>query len=214
MTKKPKKRNRKKRQIYTGVLSEPGPRRLRLPISFWLAPHTFFGDRPAKQIKDEVEREIAPDAKNLLLLMDHYGIGRERKDCWRLLAFALARDHVPAFRNPPIKGRPKSDIDKLEVYVAVNKKRASNKRFSVSQAIEFVQKQIYPGVASKTVAGWYYDAVSAVEARSRGSIETRKLDELHRNWSLTRPRDSIETRKLDELHKDWALSQDRKRNAK
>jgi hypothetical protein len=188
MTKKPQKRKRKKRQIYSGALAEPGHSRLRLPLEGRLGGiYTFYGKKSEEEIIAHNAATINSEAANLLLLKDHYGIDRDHKDGWCLLAFALARDHVPAFRPPPARGRPKKDIDKLEVYSAVRKKMhegnsiverlPEHDKYSVTAtwAIAKVKKETYPKTPIKTVSGWYYEAVEAV------SREAEQLDELRRN---------------------------------
>jgi hypothetical protein len=182
VNKKPAKRNRKKRQIYSGALAEPGHSRLRLPLEGRLGDvDTFYGKKSEEEIIAHNAATINSEADNLLLLMDHYGIDRGHKDGWCLLAFALARDHVPAFRPPPARGRPKKDIDKLKVYFAVQNKVANNNALSVNDAITFVQKEEYSKVRPKTVADWYYEV--APEAEKLFS-KTRELDELHKGWTL------------------------------
>ena len=176
MTKKPAKRNRKKRQIYSGALAKPGHSRLRLPLEGRLGDVvTFYGKRSAEEIKTHNAVTINSEAENLLLLMDHYSIDQDHNDGWRLLAFALARDHVPAFRPPPARGQPRKDIDKLEVYSAVRKKIGRNKALSVNQAIKYVQEKKYPKSREKTVSGWYYEAMSEVEASSKEAKEREEL---------------------------------------
>ena len=168
MTKTPPKRNRRKKQIYSGALAEWGSDRHRLHLELVLSQENpIFGNRSSEQVKEGIEKEIAPDAENLLLLMDHYGIDRDRDDRWRILAFALAREHVPAFRRPTSKGRPKTDIDKVKVYSEVRKKIAKNKTLSVNRAIKYVKEEQYPDVRCNTVSAWYYEAVSVVKAWSK-----------------------------------------------
>jgi hypothetical protein len=182
MTKKPAKRDRKKKPVYSGALAEPGPKRLRWPLEGRLGDvDTFYGKRSAGEIAADNAAIINSEAENLLSLMDHYGIDRDHQDGWCLLAFALARDHVPAFRPPPRKGRPKKDIDKLRVYFAVQKKMADRTALSESWAITFVQKKHFPGVSPKTVAGWYYEVAPEAGAMFK---KTKKLDGLHKDWTL------------------------------
>jgi hypothetical protein len=188
MTKKPAKRSRKKKQIYSGALAKPGHSRLRLPLEGRTGDvDTFYGKRSAKEIIAHNAVAIYSEAENLRLLMDHYGIDRDHEDGWCLLAFALARDHVPAFRPPPARGAPKKDIDKLAVYSTVRKvmreeiakieKLPMQDRYSVTEnwAIKKVKKSEYPNTSEKTVAGWYYEAVKTVQ------FQAKELDELRIN---------------------------------
>ncbi len=188
MTKKQAKRNRKKKKIYSGALAEPGHSRLRLPLEGRLGDvDTFYGKRSAEEIKAHNSVTLNSEAENLMLLMDHYGIDRDHQDGCCLLAFALARDHVPAFRPPPAKGAPRKDIDKLSVYSAVREKMhegssiieklPEHDKYSVTAtwAIAKVRNETYPKTPIKTVSGWYYEAVEAV------SREAEELDELRRN---------------------------------
>jgi hypothetical protein len=179
MTKKPPKRNRRKRQIYSGKLAEPGHSRFRLPLE------GRSGDIDTRYNKSSAEETVAQnaatinsEAENLLLLMDHYRIDRDHEDRWCLLAFALARDHVPAFRAPPKRGRPKKDIDKMKVYSAVRKRIAKNKALSVSQAIKYEKekdKKKYSGVPENTISAWYYEVLSVVKASSKEAKEREEL---------------------------------------
>ena len=188
MTKKPPKRNRRKKQIYSGKLAKPGHSRLRLPLEGRSGDiDTFYGKRSAEEIVAENAATINSEAENLLLLMDHYLIDRDHEDRWCLLAFALARDHVPAFRAPPKPGRPKKDIDKLGVYLAVRQKIREGKarvenlpeqeRLAITErwAIEKVTKEKYSKIPENTVSGWYYEAAATV------SRTAKELDELRRN---------------------------------
>ena len=181
MTNEPQRRNRRKKQIYSGKLAKPGHSRLRLPLEGRSGDiDTFFGKRSAEEVKAENAATINSEAENLLLLMDHYDIDRDHEDRWCLLAFALARDHVPAFRAPPPRGRPRKDIDKLEVYSAVRKIIAKNNALSVSQAIKYEKekdKKKYSGVSERTISAWYYEALSVVKASSKEAKEREELKE-------------------------------------
>lgn len=174
MTKNPQKRDRKKKQIYFGELAKPGPKRIRWSVKSLLSNKPFWQISP-EQIENRVAAEIFPDVDNLILLLDHYGIDRDDENQWFFLAFELAREHVPAFQNPPAKGRPRKTIDKLALYRAVQMKKSEKEGMSASWAIGEVKRKMYPGVPKKTVADWYYDAVAIVEA---SSIDAKERDEL------------------------------------
>jgi hypothetical protein len=173
MTKKPAKRSRKKKQIYSGALAEPGHSRFRWPIEGRMGDiETFFGIKTGEEVAANNARTMRSEAENLVLLSEHYGIDEGHEDGWCLLAFALARDHVPAFRPPPTRGRPKRDIDKLAVYNAVQKKMREKKRISEDRAITFVQKSEFPNTPQKTVAGWYYEVAKFI------NLQTEELENL------------------------------------
>lgn len=72
MNKKPTKRNRKKRKIYSGALAEPGHSRLRLPLEARLGDiNTFYGKRSAEEVMAHNAVTINSEAENLLLLHKH-----------------------------------------------------------------------------------------------------------------------------------------------
>ncbi len=181
MTNKPAKRNRRKRQIYSGALSKPGHNRLRWPVKEILKTDTFYGQRSPDLIKNFIEELISTEEENLLLLMDHYGIERDLENRWRILAFALARDHVPAFKAPPARGRPKKNTDMMRVFFQVKKKMVDNPALSESRAISIVKKNHYPEVSEKTVADWFYKASPEAEKLFE---ETKELDKLHSDWVM------------------------------
>ena len=64
---------------------------------------------------DIIEREL------LGLLLNHYGIKDETENRWYLLSLALAREHIPAFRQES-RGRGKSwsHLDEAELYLEVH----------------------------------------------------------------------------------------------
>ncbi len=156
MDKKPQKRKKQAKSLYSGELSKrmpPSKFGFLFPISMFLKSSSIFGPPSPDWIKDEL---AAADEK-LLLLMDHYGIDRDRDDRWQILALALARDHVPAFNFAPVKGRPKKEIDKLRVYLGIlTLSKEWGGRHSINRAISLYQERAHPDIPKKTVAGWFY----------------------------------------------------------
>jgi len=157
--KKPKKRKRRKKPQYPGELGKrisPGRYLADMRISD-LMLQSFY--KPIANI-NFLKIELATESKKLLLLMDHFGIDRDDKneDRWLLLAFALARNHVPAFQNATKLGAPKKkNYDPLKLYIDVrNLTKEWGGRHTTNAAIKIVHNRDYPDFACKTVAGWFY----------------------------------------------------------
>jgi hypothetical protein len=79
---------------YTGLLAEP-------------LPEPTFGEIFGKQLDIEVGKLFV---QKLILLLEYYGIEKNNRDPWFILALRLARDHVPGFQrktwNPKKAGAP------------------------------------------------------------------------------------------------------------
>lgn len=77
---------------YTGDLAKPIPHIL-------TGEPPFDGSLPPFRDFENVDLHISAELnRRLFLLLDHYGISRELRSRWIMLAQALARIHVPAFR--------------------------------------------------------------------------------------------------------------------
>jgi hypothetical protein len=155
-----KKRIRKKEPKYPGELRKYiKPERL----AAYMTVEQLLEPSFIKSVADInlIKAELDANRDNFRLLMDHFGINSDddNEDRWLLLAFALARNHVPAFQNAPKMGRPKKmEYDPLRLYCDIHylmKKR----KISVSSASVHLQRKKYPEKTVKTVEGWYYDSV-------------------------------------------------------
>jgi hypothetical protein len=74
---------KKRKEEYSGLLAEPLP------------PPTIgevFGNRPSSQLAKLI-------AKKMRLLFAHYGIDENQPHAWMAIAFRLARQHVPGFKQ-------------------------------------------------------------------------------------------------------------------
>jgi hypothetical protein len=160
MAKKTQKRKRTKVPEYPGELGrkiKPGRFLANMKFSELLLP-SFYKPIPNM---DFLKMELAADREKLFLLMDHFGIDRDEdnEDRWLLLAFALARNHVPAFQNMKNMGRPKEkEYDPLRLYCDVHD-LMDRMGFSVSSAAAHLRRNKYPNKSVKTVEGWYYESV-------------------------------------------------------
>ncbi|MGC1180886.1 MAG: hypothetical protein WA884_18140 [Methyloceanibacter sp.] len=57
--------------------------------------------------EERVQEWIRQRTNKMALLLSHHGIDPTGEDCWRKLALALAKRHVPGFRPPPPgRGQP------------------------------------------------------------------------------------------------------------
>jgi len=83
-----------------------------------VGPSTYTGllarPRPANRLEEWLNEDKRPILKAWLLdrenaLFEHYGIeNNDDPDRWRCLVMALARNHVPAYKDPP--GRPSDNV--------------------------------------------------------------------------------------------------------
>ena len=160
MNENKKKRIRKKLPKYPGELGKHiRPVRLAayMTIKDLLIPSFFKSVADINLIKTELDS----NRDNFRLLMDHFGINsdEDNEDRWLLLAFALARNHVPAFQNAPKNGRPKKiAYDPLRLYCDIHD-LMDRRGLSVSAASTHIQRNKYPDRTVKTVEGWYYDSI-------------------------------------------------------
>jgi hypothetical protein len=80
---------------YSGVLAQP------------LEPMGVGVLSSSDQIDAAVKKRVETEFAKLVHLLSHYAI-EGSENCWLNLALALARDHVPGFKEATIRHRPKT----------------------------------------------------------------------------------------------------------
>jgi hypothetical protein len=142
--------------------------------------------------EERVQEWIRQRTNKMDLLLSHYGIDPTGEDCWRKLALALAKRHVPGFRPPPPeRGRPltRKEDDVTLVWLVYFLKRRD-----LFEGRNLGDREACKEIADK---GLFKGNAETLRTRYR---ETRSRWELHGVWEtqvnfLDRILSDIEVRK-------------------